>query len=211
MGPEDIEQLLEKAKFKHLSEAKLVSYRDNQLDRIGLALADAHLKLCLICDRKLTLLKGEAEARENYEVTEEDNAANEQFVRGLKQGKHIRRYIQKEIERFNSYVTDLLGAWIQVHSREAVRGAKRGNVKWRYKSKDGLLKAWSVLETDHSLTVHFCSSELKWEGIRIRFRLGPFRKEVTLEREGDLTVTAKINIPRRSLARKMNDISIEVQ
>ena len=210
MGSEDIEQLLEKARFKHLSEATLVSYRDNQLDRIGLALADAHLKLCLICDRKLALLKGEAEARESYQVTEEDHVANEQFVRGLKKRKGVRSYIEKEIERAKSYFSDLLGAWILVHSREAVRGAKRGNVKWRYKSKGGLLKAWSVLETDHSLTVHFSSSELKWEGIRIRFRLGPFRKEVTLEREGDLTVTAKINIPRRSLAKKMDDISIEI-
>ena len=73
-----------------------------------------------------------------------------------------------------------------------------------------MLKAWSVLGTDHSLTVHFSATDLKWEGIRIRFRLGPFRKEVTLEREGDQAVTAKIKISRRSLARKMDDISIEV-
>jgi len=210
MGSEDIEQLLETARFQHLSEATLVSYRDNQLDRIGFALADAHLKLCLICDRKLTFLKGEAEARENYEVTEEDHSANEQFVRGLKKGKDLRTYIQSEVERFKSYIQDLLNAWIRQYSPAAVRGSKKGNVKWRYKSKDGVLKAWSVLETDHSLTLHFSAADLEWEGIRIRFRLGPFRKEVTLEREGDLAVTAKIKIPRRSLARKMDDISIEV-
>ncbi|HET6979814.1 MAG TPA: hypothetical protein VFI24_26010 [Pyrinomonadaceae bacterium] len=210
MGSEDIEQLLENARFKHLSEATLVSYRDKQLDKIGLALADAHLKLCLICDRKLTFLKGEAEARESYELTEEDHAANEQFVRGLKKKKDFRPDLQKEIERFNPYILGLQNAWVHRYSPEAVRGSKKGNVKWRYKSKDGVLKAWLVLETDHSLTVHFSASDLKWEGIRIRFRLGPFRKVVTLEREGDLTVAAKVKIPRRSLAKKMDDVSIEV-
>jgi len=211
MGSEDIEQLLETARFKHLSEATLVSYRDNQLDRIGFALADAHLKLCLICDRKLTILKGEAEARESYEVTEEDHAANEQFVRDLKPGRKVGLYVQKEIKRFKSYVTDLLNSWIVLHSMEPVRGSEDGDEIWRYESEDGLLTAWAILEKKTAdLTVHFSSSELSWEGIRMRFRLGQFIKEVTLEREGDDRVAAKIRIPRRSRARKMKDISIDV-
>ena len=210
MGPEDIDQLLENARFKHLSDATLVSYRDNQLDRIMLALADAHLEICLICDRKLTFLKGEAEARESYVVTEEDHAANEQFVREMSRGQSPWSFLQKQIERAKPYVADALNYWILVHSRAPVRGSQKGNVKWKHESKDGVFKVWSVMETDRSLTVHFSSTDLNWEGIRIRFRLGPFRKEVTLEREGDLTVAAKINIPYRSLARKMNDASMEV-
>lgn len=205
MGSEDIEQLLENDRFKHLSPATLVSYRDNQLDKIRLALADAHLKLCHSCERKLAFLTGEAEAQESYVITEEDRAANEQFVRELKPEKESR------LQRFKSYVTDLLDAWIVLYSREPVRGSEDGDEIWRYESEDGLLTAWAILEKKTAdLTVHFSSSELSWEGIRMRFRLGPFIKEVTLEREGDDRVAAKIRIPRRSRARKMKDISIDV-
>lgn len=205
MGSEDIEHLLENDRFKHLSPATLVSYRDNQLDKIRLALADAHLKLCHSCERKLAFLTGEAEAQESYVITEEDRAANEQFVRELKPEKESR------LQRFKSYVTDLLDAWIVLYSREAERGSEDGDEIWRYESEDGLLTAWAILEKKTAdLTVHFSSSELSWEGIRMRFRLGQFIKEVTLEREGDDRVAAKIRIPRRSRARKMKDISIDV-
>jgi hypothetical protein len=205
MGSEDIEQLLENDRFKHLSPATLVSYRDNQLDKIRLALADAHLKLCHSCERKLAFLTREAEAQESYVLTEADRAANEQFVRELKPEKESR------LQRFKSYVTGLLDAWIILYSREPVRGSEDGDEIWRYESEDGLLTAWAILEKKTAdLTVHFSSSELSWEGIRMRFRLGPFIKEVTLEREGDDRVAAKIRIPRRSRARKMKDISIDV-
>jgi hypothetical protein len=205
MGSEDIEQLLENDRFKHLSPATLVCYRDNQLDKIRLALADAHLKLCHSCERKLAFLTREAEAQESYVLTEADRAANEQFVRELKPEKESR------LQRFKSYVTDLLDAWIVLYSREPVRGSEDGDEIWRYESEDGLLTAWAILEKKTAdLTVHFSSSELSWEGIRMRFRLGQFIKEVTLEREGDDRVAAKIRIPRRSRARKMKDISIDV-
>ena len=56
MEPEDIDQLLESGRYKHLAEETLVSYRDNQLDKIRVALADAHLRLCLICKQRLVFL-----------------------------------------------------------------------------------------------------------------------------------------------------------
>ncbi|MFL6414559.1 MAG: hypothetical protein ACJ74Y_02675, partial [Bryobacteraceae bacterium] len=50
-----------------------------------------------------------------------------------------------------------------------------------------------------------------WDGAQLRFRLGRFEKEVTLQREEDSRrVAARIEIPRRKRARKMTDISLEV-
>lgn len=209
MGLEDIEQLLKDAKFRHLSEATLISYSDGQLDKVGLALADAHLSRCLICERKLTLLKGEAEAHESYVTTEGDRASIEQFIKPGPVNR-LPDYISNELQRLNSYVRDLLNAWIVPFSEPVMRGADDGDEIWRYESDDGRLTAWAVLEKNASLTVHFSSPERAWEGARILFRLGPFSKEVALQRT-DSGVTAKVEIPRRERAKNMADISIEVK
>ncbi|HBB87918.1 MAG TPA: hypothetical protein DC047_09910 [Blastocatellia bacterium] len=207
MELEDFEQLLENTKFEHLSEATLISYNDSQLDKIRLALADAHLKLCLICDRRLTFLKEEAEALESYVVTEEDRASIQQLIR---KPRTKLATVSTELERLNSYIKDLLTAWIIPFSKQAMRGTGDGDEVWRYQSEDGLLTAWAILEKDVSLTVHFSSPELAWEGSRLRFRLGRFKKEVTLQGEGDSRVAARVKIPRAERTKKMADISIEV-
>jgi hypothetical protein len=194
MGTQDIEQLLKNAKYAHLSEATLLSYRDSQLDEIEVALADAHLTRCLVCYSKLTFLREEEEAQT---ITGEPE---------IRAGD----YFHTELQRFASYIKDLMNAWIVVFRKPAMRGAGDGDEVWRYESEDGLLTAWAILESDASLSVHFSSPEIAWEGARIRFRLGPFSKEVTLQREGDSGVAAKIEIPRRQRAKKMADISIEI-
>ncbi len=209
MGLEDMEQLLKDAKFRHLSEATLISYSDDQLDKAELALADAHLSLCLICKRRLIFLKEEAEALENYVMTEEDHALIEQLIKPEPVNR-LPGYISNELERLNSYVRDLLNAWIVPFSKAVMRGAGDGDEIWRYESEDGMLTAWAVLEKNASLTVHFSSPELAWEGARILFRLGPFSKEIALQRK-DSGVAAKIEIPRRERAKNMADISIKVK
>jgi hypothetical protein len=195
MAPKSLEQLFDDAKEKHLAETTLVSYRDDQLDRIGLALADAHLRLCLICQRRLSFLREELlEGQVMTELLPARKATD----------------IHTEWLRLSAYIRDLLDAWLVVFSKQTMRGTGDGDEVWKYKSKDGLLTAWAILENDASLTVHFSSPELAWEGTRIRFRLGPFSKEVTLQREGDSRVVAKVEILRRERAKKMADISIEV-
>ena len=209
MKPEDIDQLLESGRYKHLSEETLVSYRDNQLNTIRVALADAHLHLCLVCEQRLASLKEEAEAAANYVITEEDHAAIQQTVREMKAESNSPGLISTEIQRLTSYVRDLLNAWVVPFSKAPTRGAGDGDEIWRYESEDGRLTAWAVLEKNASLTVHFSSPELAWEGARILFRLGPFSKEVALQRK-DSGVAAKIEIPRRERAKNMADISIKV-
>lgn len=194
MDTQDIEQLLKNAKYAHLSEATLLSYRDSQLDEIGVVLADAHLNLCLVCDRRLDFLREEAAVLTM--TAEPERSAGD--------------YFHTEMQRLASYIDDLLNAWMVLFRQPAMKGAGDGDEVWRYESEDRLLKAWAMLESDASLTVHFASTELAWEGARIRFRLGPFSKEVTLQREGDSGVSAKIEIPRPERAKNMADISIEV-
>lgn len=194
MAPKSLEQLFDDARVKHLSETTLVSYRDDQLDRIGLALADAHLRLCLICKRRLSFLR--EELLEGQVMTElpERKATD----------------IQTELQRLSAYINELLVAWSVVFSQPAMRGVKDGDEVFRHESEDGLFTVWVMLETDASLTFHFSSPELAWDGAQLRFRLGRFEKEVTLQREEDSRVAARIEIPRRERARKMNDISLEV-
>jgi len=194
MAPKSLEQLFDDARVKHLSETTLVSYRDDQLDRIGLALADAHLRLCLICKRRLSFLR--EELLEGQVMTElpERKATD----------------IQTEWQRLSAYINELLVAWSVVFSQPAMRGVKDGDEVFRHESEDGLFTVWVMLETDASLTFHFSSPELSWDGAQLRFRLGRFEKEVTLQREEDSRVAARIEIPRRERARKMNDISLEV-
>lgn len=210
MKPEDIDQLLESGRYKHLSEETLVSYRDNQLDTIRVALADAHLRLCLICDEKLAFLKGEAEAVADYVITEEDRAAVQQTAREMKAESKALGLISTEIQRLTAYIKDMLTAWSVVFSQQAMRGVKDGDEVFRYESKDGLFTVRVMLETDASLTFHFSSPELAWDGAQLRFRLGRFEKEVTLQHEEGSRVAARIEIPRRERARKMNDLSLEV-
>lgn len=194
MGTQDIEQLLKNAKYAHLSEATLLSYRDSQLDEIGVALADAHLSRCLVCYSKLTFLR-EEEAAQTITGKPEVRAGD---------------YFHAEMPRLGSYIDDLLNSWLVLFRQPVMRGTRDGDEVWKYESEDGLLQARATLERDASLTVHFTSPELAWEGTRLRFRLGPFRKEVTLQREGDSGVAAKIEIPRRERAKRMDDISIEI-
>jgi hypothetical protein len=194
MAPKSLEQLFDDARVKHLSETTLVSYRDDQLDRIGLALADAHLRLCLICKRRLSFLR-------------------EELLEGQVMTESLERKatdIQTELQRLSAYINELLVAWSLVFSQPVMRGADDGDEIWRYESEDGMLTAWAVLEKDASLTIHFSSPELAWDGAQLRFRLGRFEKEVTLQREEDSRVAARIEISRRERARKMNDISLEV-
>ena len=207
MGTEDIEQLLERARFKHLSESTLVSYNDNQLDEVGQALADAHLRLCLICERRLTFLKEESEAVESYEITEEDKASIKKLL-GQPESK-LTDYISVELERLNSYVQEVLAAWRLSNWKLAMRGGPEGDEPWQYESEDKVLKVRRLSDQQGDLTVQFSSTELRWEGFRIHFKLGRFHKNVTLRRKGK-KVTAKVVIPKQERAKKMRDVSIEV-
>jgi hypothetical protein len=207
MRTEDIEQLLERARFKHLSESTLVSYNDNQLDEVGQALADAHLRLCLICEQRLTFLKEESEALESYQITDEDKASIKKAL-GQPESR-LTDYIAAELKRLNSYVQEVLEAWRLPYRKLAMRGGPEGDEPWEIQSKDKVFTVRTVSNKRGDLTVQFSSIELRWEGFQIHFKLGPFHKDVTLHRKGN-KVTAKVVIPKQERSKKMRDVSIDV-
>src|ERR1051325_11311089 len=69
MKIDDLERALKNAKYLHLADSLLISYRDQELDEISRRQADAHLELCLICERRLSLFREEAASlHDPYEV-----------------------------------------------------------------------------------------------------------------------------------------------
>ena len=210
MAPDDLEELINNAKYRHLTQETLVSYRDSQLDKMRVALADAHLMRCLICQERLNFLKERVEIESL--MTEGERAVIEESIRREKAERDEPSFISTQIKKIKSYFDAMTEGWRMFFAPEPTLGAEDGKVFWRYESEDGLLTAWGIRETDKSLTVHFSSPELAWQGTRLRFRLGPFNAEVTLERkrEEDSEVVAEIKIPYEKRARNMADISVEI-
>ena len=206
MVPEDLDELIENAKYRHLSREMLVSYRDNLLDTMRVALADAHLKRCLICQEKLKFLRERAEVESR--MTEAERAALEQSDRRVKAELDAPSFISTQIEALKSFIDRATETWKLLFAAEATLGSEGGDEIFRYESEDGLLTTMLERE-DASLTVRFTSPNLDWEGARLRFRLGPFTEEVILRAE-DSKVVAEINIPLEKRASDMADISIEI-
>lgn len=69
-----IEKALRSAKFNHLTEDMLVSYQDQKLNEIYQTQAEAHLDICLICERRLLLLRQERATGDKGEISVEEMA-----------------------------------------------------------------------------------------------------------------------------------------
>lgn len=210
MESQDIEQVLKSTKFRHLPAETLLSYRDKELSEIELARADAHLRLCLICEKELDFLKEEQAALQNYEVTANDRALIRRVIDGREAKKKVfasNGVAAAPMERLAVWLNELTTAWVAFFSRVAMRGSGDGTEVFRFETTG--LMIWGELETDASLTIHFSSPDPIFTGAKIRFRLGPFTEVVTLQPDGDNGVTAKIRIPRAQRARRMNDVSVE--
>lgn len=209
MEPREIEEVLKNAKFRHLSEATLISYHENRLDEVGRAMADAHLNVCLLCEKELDFLKGEQDALASYEVTETDRALIRRVLDQTEAGQNVPTTPAPSAgprARLAAGLNELTVAWIAHFSGRQVGGDDAE----RFRFETEALTVWSEVGTDSNLTVQFSSPDLVLEGETIRFRLGPFTEDVTLEREGDLEVNARVKIPQDQRARKMKDFSVEV-
>src|SRR5689334_7612338 len=71
MKPGDAKNELWDAKFDHLTEDELDRYREKKLDEVAHARADAHLRLCLICERRFRLLDAEDSAMAGLATTDD--------------------------------------------------------------------------------------------------------------------------------------------
>ncbi len=219
MKLEDISEKLRDARFGHLTEDELDSYRERSLDDIGRARADAHLKLCFICERRLLLLKQESAALDKGEITAADAALVKRVMqevpnRGEPDGSRPVEGAGRLLlsKRLAEYLRQVVASWEASFSpmKPVYRGVQTGKEVWRWQSEDGVLKAWAVLEKNADLAIHFSSGEPGLEGARIKVRLGPFSQEITLQRLSELEVHARFAVPKEKRRKNLAGISIDL-
>lgn len=209
MEPREIEQALKNARFRHLSEATLISYRDNRLDEIGREMADAHLNLCLLCEKELDFLKAEQEGLENYELTGGDRKLIQRVLdrsEAEQQAPAVPEPSAVSRERLAAGLNELTAAWVAHFGRGSVGGGDEE----RFRFESEVLTVSGEMGRDSSLTVQFSSTYLFLEGEKIRFQLGRFTEDLTLIREGDIEVNARVEIPQEQRASKMRDFSVRI-
>ena len=199
MKIEDLEKVLRNAKFLHLADDVLISYRDDELDEISRRQADAHLDLCLICERRLLLFREERAALDgSYENRPEDIALSSAEI---ELRDRLTEYLRKAVLNWQDCFRQLV----------PVGGADRNEVKvWDWQSEDGVLVGHATLETTAALRIHFTSNDASLDGARLKIRVGVLTQEATLKRVSDSEVRASVEVPRRKRPRDLTDISIEV-
>src|SRR4029079_2209590 len=106
--------------------------RDSQLDEIEGTLAEAHLKLCLVCERRLAFLREETEALKNYVVTENDRTLIRDTISKLASEPNPTPREKGNIQALKAYINDLLTDWMILFGKPAMRGAKDGDEVWRH-------------------------------------------------------------------------------
>jgi hypothetical protein len=212
MKVDKMEKKLRDAKFRHLTEDELDSYHDQKLDIISQAWANAHLRMCLICEQRLELLKEENSILNNREITTDDVALVRRVIQqtGRQQAaaSHARGVPLKE--RFPDYLRQLAESWHSFFMQQRAVRATRGNSEaiWHGQSEDGFMKAHATLEKDASLTIHFSSDDLSLKGLRFNVSLGSMSREISLQPVSNSEVYAKVKIARRQLPINLADIKI---
>ncbi|HYP27825.1 MAG TPA: hypothetical protein VE262_14000 [Blastocatellia bacterium] len=215
MKLDDPEKELRATKYHHLTEDELDSYHDQTLDEIGQARVRAHLKLCLICDERLELLREESAALNDREV----NAGDVELVRRVMQQMGLQKPKPASPlplqARLAEYFRQAVMSWRAHFMPAAVRGAGHrgagdsGEEVWHWQSEDGILKARATLERNADLVIHISSSESALDLVRLKIRLGLFSEEITLRRVSNSEISARVEIPRRQRPKNLSDISIE--
>ena len=219
MKRDDVKMALRKAKFQHLTEDELDSYQEQTLDEIGRARAEAHLNLCLVCEKRLALLKEERAVLGDREVTTEDIALVRRVMKQMELerqpsgSKPVKADKASSLSaRLAEYLQQAAASW-KAHFRQlkVVRGSvDTGHEVWRWESGDGVLKARAHMEKNADLTIHFSSNEPDLEGERFIIRLGVLSQEAAWERISDSEVYARVQIPQKQYRREdWADISME--
>ena len=212
MNDLDIEQKLKSATLRHLSDDELLAYRDNELDEITFARAEAHLKRCVLCENTLAFHREEAARLAAVEVTPEELAAARRVMKELNAAHPLkaRPSAPSLIERLKDYLrdsTEVLQAYFLPlpATRDSI-----GNVLKNCVSEDGIFDVSVTQEDNADLAIHIHSKERGFIGQRIRVRLGSFTGEATLKRASESEVYARIEVPKEKRPVNLSSISIEL-
>jgi hypothetical protein len=209
MAKNNLEDELRNLKNIHLTESELSAYCDQELGLMGRARAEAHLKRCFLCERRLALLREESAALDQRQVSAEDGALVERPTQqfGSEETTSDARPAAKEIslqERLTDYLRRM-AASLQVAFKPV-----RGEALWSWQSVDCRLQARATMEKNADMTIHFSSTEMELEGARLHFRLGELDRETTLRRVSESEVAGQVAIPWQYRQSSTPDISIEI-
>jgi len=207
----DLERALRDAKFHHLTDDVLVSYRDQQLDAISRTQAQLHLDLCLICERRLLLLQKEQAALETYKASAEEIALAKSVLQQI--SPPVPPPVKIPLRnRLAAYGQQVAASW-QAYTLqlERVRNSISVDVEfWRWQSEDGQLLVYAVMESTGDLKLYFSSNDPTLEGTRLTVKAGGLSRETTMERVSESELRAEIDLPRRQRPRNLANILIEI-
>ena len=175
MKTDDLKDKLRSLKLIHLTESALTAYCDQELDAASRALAEAHIKQCFICARKVELLREEDEALQRREISAADVALVERLMAESDprpQSPSARPVTNAQRipaeQRLTEYLRPMVASWQTFFSQQATSGALtaqapqhlagQGEEVWQWQSDDGYMRARAMLETSTDLTIHFSSS-----------------------------------------------------
>lgn len=218
MKTDDLENELRNLKFAHVTESELVSYCDHELDQIGCARVEAHVKQCFICERRIELLQEENAVLSQRVITAEDMAFVDRLMEqtGLTPEPSAEWQAESDRgipfqERLAEYLRQMVANWRLYFGQGALRGRPdQGEEVWQWQSADGHVQARAMMEKNADLTIHFSSNEMALEGARLHFRLGSLNQDLTMQRISESEVAAQVAVPWQYRQSNMADISIEI-
>ncbi|HVG18675.1 MAG TPA: zf-HC2 domain-containing protein [Blastocatellia bacterium] len=210
MKTDDLENELRNLKFAHLTESEMVAYCDQELDQIGRARLEAHLKQCFTCERRLELIREEGAAISNRRATADEIGFVERLMEqvGAAQRPSPAKGVTVQ-ERLAEYLRQMIASW-QIAFKPVRRDAARGEEVWRWQSEDGKLQARATIEQNADLIIHFSSSDIELEGVRLNVRIGQLRQDITLRRVSESGPQATVTVPWQYRKGTVADISIEI-
>jgi hypothetical protein len=193
MKLDDVKKALKNAKYIHLTDDTLISYRDQILDEISRSQVDAHLDLCLICKRRLSVFQ-------------------EEYAAFYGDGKPTPPAGNPLLNRFAEYLRRAAADWDTYFAQlQPVRGSKgTGYEVWRYEDKAQGFVAYARVEPTADLTLHFSSRDTGLEGERLTVRVGSVTEGATFQHVSKSEVRADVTVPRRKRPRNLKDISFEM-
>lgn len=216
MKTDDLENELRNLKLTHLTESELAAYCDKELDQIGRARVEAHLKQCFICERQFELLREENAALDDRVITAADVAFVERLMEQTGLAEPPVTAGPAEVARQGPWRQQLAAALAQLVADwqgafATVRHHDQGEEVWRWQSADGHLRARAMMEKNADMIIHFSSNDIELEGTRLHFRLGALNQELTLRRTSESNVAARVALPwPYRQGKMMTDISIEI-
>jgi hypothetical protein len=193
MEPNELERLLTEAKFVHLIDDELSAYRDDMFEDITLTRAAAHLKLCLICERRLTVFREEKEALAQPAVATADVALVRQLLQRMPSPYATPQRVPANSslwERLREFFAPF--AYGLALQEEFFTPRQPLDVE----SADGRFGLFLVEEPNGDVTVRTDSSEMQLAGTALRFFASEWQRVVRFEKVADDRVGAEVIISR---------------